>query len=123
VNRIMAAAIELNNDEKGIIWPLELAPFQVTIIPLNYGKENIRSATDELYNSLESSGIEVLLDDRNESAGIKFNDAELIGTPFIIVIGDRGLKKGIVEVKTRKTGNTIELKIEEIKEKLPALIV
>jgi prolyl-tRNA synthetase len=122
VNRIMAAAIELNNDDKGIIWPLELAPFQVTIIPLNYGKENIRSATDELYNSLESSGIEVLLDDRNESAGIKFNDAELIGTPFIIVIGDRGLKKGVFEVKTRKTGNTIELKIEEMKEKLPALL-
>jgi prolyl-tRNA synthetase len=122
VNRIMAAAIELNNDEKGIIWPASIAPFQVIIVPINYKDKTISTAADELYGELEGMGIEVLLDDRDESAGIKFNDAELIGMPLIIVIGDKGLKKGVFEVKTRKTGKTIELKREEIKEKFPVLL-
>ncbi|MDP2981187.1 MAG: proline--tRNA ligase, partial [Candidatus Omnitrophota bacterium] len=99
VNRIIATAIELHNDKKGIIWPLAIAPFQVLIIPINYKEESVKKATDAIYEELNKAGIETLLDDRDESAGIKFNDAELVGIPFSIVIGDRGLKKGKLEIK------------------------
>ncbi|MFC1621721.1 proline--tRNA ligase [Candidatus Omnitrophota bacterium] len=109
VNRIIAAAIELNNDKKGIIWPKSIAPFQVIVIPLNYDKENVHKVADQVYSDLQSKGIEVLLDDRNESAGIKFNDAELIGIPFQVVIGERALKKGVIELKNRATGEITEL--------------
>jgi len=109
VNRIIAANIELHNDKKGIIWPFSIAPFQAIVIPLNYEKPEIRKVADEVYGFLSDKGVEVLLDDRNDSAGVKFNDAELIGIPFQIVIGDKGLKKGIVEIKDRATGETTEL--------------
>ena len=122
VNRIAATAIELHNDEKGIIWPVSIAPFQVIVIPLNYKKDDIKIAADSIYNELKDAGLEVLLDDRDESAGIKFNDAELIGLPFSIVIGDKGLKKGIVEIKTRETGEILEVKKDEIKDKILLLI-
>ena len=122
VNRIMATAIEIHNDNKGIIWPLAIAPFQVLIIPINYKEESVKKATDSIYEELNKAGIEVLLDDRDESAGIKFNDAELIGIPFSIVIGDRGLKKGIVEIKIRETGAVLEAKREELKDKILSLL-
>ncbi|MCX5687111.1 MAG: proline--tRNA ligase [Candidatus Omnitrophica bacterium] len=122
VNRIMATAIELHNDKKGIIWPMSIAPFQVIIIPINYKEENIRKITDNIYEEVNQAGIETLLDDRDESAGVKFNDAELIGIPFSIVIGDRGLKKGIVEIKIRNTGEIVEVKKEEIKAKILPLL-
>ena len=122
VNRIIATAIELHNDEKGIIWPLSIAPFQVIIIPLNYKKDNIKTAANSIYNELKDAGVEVLLDDRDESAGIKFNDAELIGLPFSIVIGDKGLNKGKLEIKIRETGNIIEVKKEELKDKILSLL-
>ncbi len=109
VNRIIAANIELHNDKKGIIWPSSIAPFQATVIPLNYEKPEIRKVANEVYNLLNDKDIEVILDDRNDSAGVKFNDAELIGIPFQIVIGDRGLKKGIIEIKNRATGENAEL--------------
>ena len=76
----------------------------------------------EIYNDLESKGIEALLDDRNESAGVKFNDAELIGIPYAVVIGEKGLKKGIVEIKNRENGRVTEVKKEEVVSKIPALI-
>ncbi|MBU3958584.1 MAG: proline--tRNA ligase, partial [Candidatus Omnitrophica bacterium] len=122
VNRIIAAAIELNNDEKGIIWPLSIAPFQVMIVPINYSKEDVKKISDKVYNALSDKGIEVLLDDRDESAGVKFNDAELIGIPAVIVIGDRGLKKGILEIKNRRTGKISEAKIEDIERYIPAIL-
>ena len=118
INRIIAAAIELHNDKKGIIWPLSIAPFQVIIVPINYEKEDVQTVADEVYNSLQSKGIEVLLDDRNESAGVKFNDAELIGIPFAIVIGQRGLKKGVVEIKERATGKVLEVKRHDLPDKI-----
>jgi prolyl-tRNA synthetase len=123
VNRIMATAIELHNDKKGIIWPMSIAPFQVIVIPINYKEENIRKITDNIYEEVNQAGIETLLDDRDESAGVKFNDAELIGIPFSIVIGDRGLKKGIVEIKIRNTGEIIEVKKEQLKDKILSLIL
>ncbi|MBU4312449.1 MAG: proline--tRNA ligase [Candidatus Omnitrophica bacterium] len=122
VNRIIAAAIELNNDKKGIIWPLSIAPFQVIIVPVNYEKDNVRKVADQVYNDLSEKGIEVLLDDRNESAGVKFNDAELVGIPYAVVIGERGLKKGVLELKDRKTSQTTELNQQDIIKKLTTLL-
>ena len=122
VNRIMAAAAELHNDKKGIIWPLAIAPFQVLVIPINYKEENIRKTAENIYEELGKLGIETLLDDRDESAGIKFNDAELIGIPFSIVIGDKGLKKGKLEIKIRETGETLEVKKEELKDNILSLL-
>jgi prolyl-tRNA synthetase len=121
VNRIIAATIELNNDKKGIIWPSSIAPFKVIVLPINYEKDEIRRVTDEVYNELKNKGIEVLLDDRDESAGVKFNDAELIGIPLQIVIGEKGLKKGILELKDRKTGKVIEVKKQELINKVLSL--
>ncbi|MBU1147698.1 MAG: proline--tRNA ligase, partial [Candidatus Omnitrophica bacterium] len=118
VNRIIAAAIELNNDKKGIIWPSSIAPFHVIIVPINYDKENVRKVADQVYTDLQKKGIEVLLDDRNESAGVKFNDAELIGIPFQVVIGERALKKGVLELKDRTTGKITELKPKDLISKL-----
>jgi prolyl-tRNA synthetase len=118
VNRIMATAVEIHNDNKGMIWPLAIAPFQVLIIPINYKGEGVKKAADAIYEELNKAGIETLLDDRDESAGIKFNDAELIGIPFSIVIGDRGLKKGNLEIKIRATGEILEAKKEDIKDKI-----
>jgi len=122
VNRIIATAIELHNDKKGIIWPLSIAPFQVLVIPINYKEENIRKTAEDIYEELNKLGIETLLDDRDESAGIKFNDGELIGIPFSIVIGDKGLKKGIIEIKIRETGNIVEVRKEELKDKILSLL-
>ncbi|MDO8603693.1 MAG: proline--tRNA ligase [Candidatus Omnitrophota bacterium] len=122
VNRIIATAIETHNDNKGIIWPLAIAPFQVLLIPINYKEENVKKATDAIYEELDKAGVDVLLDDRDESAGIKFNDAELIGIPFSIVIGDRGLKKGKLEIKTRATGEILEASKEELRGKILSLL-
>ena len=122
VNRIMAAAIELHNDEKGIIWPFPIAPFQVVVVPINYNKNDIKTAADKIYNDLIDKGGEVLLDDRDETAGVKFNDAELIGVPIIIVIGEKGLKKGIVEVKDRLSGKTSESTIKDVGQKISAIL-
>ncbi|MCX5693485.1 MAG: proline--tRNA ligase [Candidatus Omnitrophica bacterium] len=122
VNRIIATAVELHNDEKGIIWPLAIAPFQVIIIPLNYKNGSIKATADYVYNELKEAAIDVLLDDRDESAGIKFNDAELIGIPVEIIIGEKSLKKGVFELKIREANKIIEIKKEEIKHKILSLI-
>ena len=122
VNRIIAAAIELNNDKKGIIWPLSIAPFQVIIVPVNYEKDNVRKIADHVYKDLSEKGIEVLLDDRNQSAGVKFNDSELIGIPYAVIIGEKGLKKGILELKDRKTSQITELTQQDLIKKLPTLL-
>jgi len=122
VNRIIAASIELHNDKKGIIWPKAIAPFQVIIIPINYENKDIRKVADEVYNSLKNKGIEVLMDDRNETAGIKFNDAELIGIPIIVVIGEKGLRKGKLEIKVRETGKIIEVEKQYINDKIPTFL-
>ncbi len=101
ITRIMAAAIEQNHDDKGIVWPRGIAPYQVAILPLQMNKADVVGAAEKIYAQLVDAGLEVLLDDRNERAGAKFADAELIGTPLRIAIGGRGLKNGIVELKVR----------------------
>jgi prolyl-tRNA synthetase len=102
ITRVVAAAIEQNNDPKGIIWPLPLAPFAVAIAPVGYDRnEGVRAAADSLHDVLEAAGIEVLLDDRGERPGVMFADLELIGLPHRVTIGDRGLKEGKVEYQAR----------------------
>ncbi|SFL19195.1 proline--tRNA ligase [Halanaerobium salsuginis] len=103
ITRTIAAAIEQNHDEYGIKWPLALAPYQVHLLPLGKSEDVIKKA-EELYQELTSTGIEVLLDDRNERAGVKFNDADLIGCPIRVTIGGRSLAAGELEVKYRQSG-------------------
>ena len=112
VTRIVAAAIEQGNDEKGIIWPLPMAPFQVAIAPIGYRKNaEIKKVADQLHDELQAAGIDVLLDDRDERPGVMFADLELIGVPHRVTIGDRGLKDGKVEYQSRtdKAATTIDL--------------
>ena len=103
VTRVVAAAIEQNHDERGIIWPDPMAPFLVAVIPMGYRKsEAVKQAADEIHAALEAAGIEVLLDDRDERPGVLLADQELIGIPHRIVVGDRGLKEGVVEYQHRR---------------------
>ncbi|MEE4330249.1 MAG: proline--tRNA ligase [Wenzhouxiangella sp.] len=118
VSRIVAAAIEQNHDDRGIIWPEPMAPFDVVILPLNAKKSHrVREMADRLYQELGAAGLDVLLDDRPLRPGVMFADAELIGIPHQIVVGDRGLDKGIVEYR-RRGGDEGELAIDEVVGKL-----
>ena len=115
MTRIVAAAIEQNNDDKGIIWPASIAPFQIAIIPLNMQKSvDVAEQSNKLYQQLSELGYEVLLDDRNERPGVKFADMELIGIPHRIVIGDRGLKDGKMEYKGRQDSENQHIDISNI---------
>ena len=115
VSRVVAAAIEQNYDKDGICWPASLAPFQLSLIPLNYFKSAaVKTAADALYNSLKEQGYDVLLDDRNMRPGAMFADHELLGIPHRVVISDRGLKKGEYEYKARQGGEAIYIPLEQI---------
>jgi prolyl-tRNA synthetase len=116
--RIAAAAIEQNHDKNGIIWPESIAPFDVEVIPVTAGSEEVQNTAERLYGELAARGLETLIDDRNERAGVKFKDADLIGIPKHLVIGERNLKEGLVELKDRKTGESERLKPEEAVERL-----
>tara|TARA_R110001592_G_scaffold199938_5_gene448615 strand:+ start:25203 stop:26936 length:1734 start_codon:yes stop_codon:yes gene_type:complete len=119
VSRVVAAAIEQNNDPRGIIWPAALAPFQVALIPLKMeSSEAVKIETNRLYNALLAAGIEVLLDDRDKkvSPGVKFADMDLIGIPHRVVIGDRGLDEGHVEYKYRRDTEISNIKVDGILE-------
>ena len=110
VTRVVAAAIEQNNDDKGIVWTDAMAPFRVAIAPVGYDRSPaVREAADRLHDSVEADGVEVLMDDRGERPGVMFADLELIGIPHRITIGDRGLKDGKVEYQSRRTGGAAEL--------------
>ncbi len=115
VSRVVAAAIEQNHDESGIIWPDALAPFKVAIVPLNMHKsEAVKEAAEKLYADLTARGIEVLLDDRDERPGVKFADMELMGIPHRFTIGDRSLKEGAIEYKARAGGDSQNIALDEI---------
>ncbi len=103
ITRIVGAAIEQNHDERGIVFPQPIAPFQVALVPIGYGKSAaVRETADALYRELSDSGVEVLLDDRDERPGVMFADMELIGIPHRIVVGERGLKDGVIEYQGRR---------------------
>ena len=122
VERIMACYIEQNHDEKGIIWDKALAPFDIHLIALNLKNENIVSASEKVYNELKSFGYEVLFDDRDAAAGFKFNDADLLGMPVQIVIGEKKLKDGKCEVKIRKTGERFDVELNQVDNKISAIL-
>lgn len=110
--RIAASAIEQNHDDNGIIWPLSISPFHVEILPLNMKNESVKKTAEDIYQGLLKENIEVLIDDRDASPGIKFKDADLIGIPYRIIIGEKGLKEGLVEIKERRTGKIEKIKAE-----------
>jgi prolyl-tRNA synthetase len=113
VSRTAAAAIEQNHDEKGICWPMPIAPFHAHILPVT-SSEKVRKISDQLYAELCQHGIEVLLDDREERGGVKFNDADLIGTPFQVIVGDKGLAQNTIEIKNRKSGEKFHIPHEQV---------
>jgi len=115
VSRVVASAIEQNHDDKGIIWPDAVAPFQVVILAMNIKKSGrVRKAADELYANLLGAGVDVLLDDRGERPGIMFADMELIGIPHRIVVGDKSLDNNVYEYKSRRAGESEEIPLDEI---------
>ena len=123
ITRVVAAAIEQNHDERGIIWTDAMAPFAAVIVPMNYKKsEAVREAADKIYADLLADGVDVLLDDRDERAGVLLADSELLGIPHRIVIGDRGLKEGKVEYTERRSGETELVVVDEIAAKLKGLL-
>jgi prolyl-tRNA synthetase len=114
VSRIVAAAIEQNSDNWGICWPVPLAPFEVIVTPANITDEKTRTVAEKIYGDLQKAGVDVLFDDRDERAGIKFKDADLIGIPFRVTIGEKSLAKNVVELKVRTAEKAEEIPIESI---------
>ena len=121
IGRTAASSIEQNYDAKGIVWPVPIAPFHVHLLPLSQSAQ-VAQAAQSLYDSLTQTGIEVLWDDRDERAGVKFNDADLIGAPYHLVIGEKGLAQGTVELKERKTGEVKRIAPDAILATVTALI-
>ncbi len=122
VSRTAAAAIEQNHDENGIIWPLPIAPYQVHLISLDVQNAEVMQHSEAIYQKLTSQGIEVLWDERDLSPGMKFKDSDLIGIPHRIVIGSRGLKDGVIELKDRKTGAVEKLSVEQCLDKVSQIM-
>ena len=123
VSRIVAAAIEQGNDQRGIIWPLPMAPFQVAIAPIGYRKNaEVRNVADRLHDDLHSAGIEVLLDDRDERPGVMFADLELIGIPHRLTVGERGLKDGKIEYQARTDSSAKAVELQAVPSLLKSLI-
>ncbi|MGB9824770.1 MAG: proline--tRNA ligase [Candidatus Hydrothermia bacterium] len=120
VGRIMAAAVEVFHDEKGIIWPYSIAPYEVNIVEINPSKTS--AISENIYNNLVRNGFEVLWDERNISAGAKFKDAELIGIPFNVVVSETRAQQNLVELQIRKTGEKIDVNKEELADKLKKIV-
>ncbi|MDO9622249.1 MAG: His/Gly/Thr/Pro-type tRNA ligase C-terminal domain-containing protein, partial [Moraxellaceae bacterium] len=115
VTRVIASAIEQNHDERGIIWPDAIAPFQIALVPMNWPKsERIKAASTELYEQLTRAGYDVLFDDRNERPGVKFSDIELLGIPHRLVVGEKGLDAGTIEYKGRRDDESMNLPMNEL---------
>ena len=114
IGRTVAAAIEQNHDENGIIFPIPIAPFHCSVVAVNTKDAGVMAAAEEIYLCLEKSGIEVLFDDRDERPGVKFKDNDLIGIPIRIVVGSKGLAEGKVEVKIRATGEVLLLSLDDV---------
>ena len=114
VSRLVGGIIEASHDENGIIWPESVAPFHVGLINLKISDDGCNAACDKLFHDLDAAGIEVLYDDRDERAGAKFNDMDLIGLPWQVTIGPKGVEKNIAELKNRKTGEKSEVSIDSV---------
>jgi prolyl-tRNA synthetase len=114
VTRIAAAAIEQNHDKDGIMWPVAIAPFEVALVSLQVGDAQVMEVAERLYAELGKAGIEVLFDERDERPGVKFKDADLIGLPYRIAVGKKGVAEGVVELKARRSPEVVKVKIEDI---------
>ena len=122
ISRMVAAAVEQNHDANGIIWPLSITPFHVLLLPINYQDTAIREAADKLYQELQSQGVEVLLDDRDERPGVKFKDGDLVGIPLRVTVGAKGLQKNIFELRRRTDGRTEEISIAGAADKIKQIV-
>ena len=122
VSRLLATIIEVHHDEKGIVWPLAVAPFSVEILPLQTTDPQVMSLAQSYYDELTKSGIDVLMDDRDESAGFKFNDADLVGIPLRIVIGKRSLAQGAVEIRSRSCAASETVACENVLARIKSLM-
>ena len=123
LERIVACFIEQNFDEKGIVWNKTLAPFQIHLIGLNMKNNNLLETSERIYNELITAGYDILFDDRQDaSAGFKFNDADLLGMPLQIIVGEKNLKENCVEIKIRKTGERTKVKIDQIESEVKKLL-
>ena len=123
VSRVVAAAIEQHHDDRGIIWPMALAPFQVVLVPINAHKSvRLREAAEALYNKLLDAGFDILFDDRGQRPGVAFADMDLIGIPHRLILGERGLDKGNVEYKRRADGHSTEFALDDVIAELTELM-
>jgi prolyl-tRNA synthetase len=122
INRIVAGLVETNNDAAGIIWPVAVAPYEALVVPVNVADEATRQASERIYEQLTAAGVETMLDDRDVRAGVKFKDADLIGFPLRVVIGDRGLKQGKIEIKWRWGDKPEMIDLEGAVENIAAMI-
>lgn len=123
VSRIVAAAIEQNNDDAGIRWPVPIAPFEVVVTPTNMSDPKSQEVGEKIYNDLTAQGIDVLYDDRDTRAGIKFKDADLIGIPYRVTIGEKSLAKGVVEIKARTAASAEEVPVAQAAEKVRQIVI
>jgi len=122
VGRTMGAVIEQHHDENGIIWPMGVAPYQVVVVPVNDKDEQLMQQAASLYEELLRRRVEVVLDDRHERPGVKFNDADLLGFPLRLVLGKKTAESGLVELKLRESGEVRELPLGEVVEAVCGLI-
>ena len=116
--RVAAAAVEQNYDDDGIIWPRSISPLDVIVLPLNMNDPKTGEISEQLYTDLRKHGLKVLLDDRPERAGVKFKDSDLIGLPTQVIIGERGLREGVIEIKDRRTKEKSLVRVEEALQKI-----
>jgi prolyl-tRNA synthetase len=123
VTRIVAAAIEQNHDKDGIIWPVPLAPYEVAVLELQQDDDNVIATAKRIYEELTAAGIDVLYDDRDERAGVKFKDADLIGIPFRVAIGRKGVAEGVVELKRRNGSEVRKIPIAEASRLVAAEVI
>ena len=114
VNRALASVIEQNYDDKGIIFPISVAPYEAIVVAIDKEGEESFQKAEEIYNALNSLGVETMFDDRKERLGVKLNDCDLIGIPMRIMVGKKSLQRGVVEFKLRSSSESIEIKVEEI---------
>ena len=121
VSRLIGAIIEAYHDDNGIIWPEGVTPFRCGIVNLKQGDSETDAACDSLYNALTALGLDPLYDDRKERAGSKFATMDLIGLPWRITVGPRGLKNGVVELTSRRTGESEEMPVENVLERVTVI--
>jgi prolyl-tRNA synthetase len=122
VERALAVVVECHHDERGIVWPLAVAPFSVVVVVAQSNDDEVAAAGESLYQQLIAAGVEVIIDDRPERAGVKFSDAELTGIPYRITVGKRGLAEGTAELTERLTGETRKVALPDVVTELTGLL-